>query len=88
MTQKAPFKHPECRPDEVFLGNSCSNVFMFGGKSTWSETGWESKRQGKVAYDRDGKRITNSNMFPVFVLRQELEANGIDPDNMSNPYGN
>lgn len=80
--------HPELEVGEVFLTNASDNDFpslysFLTGRavenhSSWESIGWRTKRRGVVAYDSDGKSITE--MFPVFVQRWELIKGGIDPD--------
>ncbi len=52
-------------------------------KSDWEVFGWETKRLGNTAYDKDGNVIEE--MRPVFVKRSEMEAAGIDL-NRQTPY--
>jgi hypothetical protein len=58
------FVHPELQENEVFFTNASSKQF--------AELRWTTKRQGKIAYDGNGKKITASNWFPVFLKRNEL----------------
>lgn len=51
------FRHPEQKDDEIFLEN---------------DSGWKTKRTGKVAYDEDGNIIENK--FPVFMKISEVIA--------------
>ena len=60
--------HPEAKPSEVFIANTTSQGF-------W-DIGWHSKRAGKVAYMSNGEPIVDSDLFPVFVARAEIEAMG------------
>ncbi|MDP2676574.1 MAG: hypothetical protein Q8O83_02735 [bacterium] len=65
--------HPEQTSEEVFLGNF--------GDDGWDDIGWKTKRQGSVAYDKNGAIIkTIDRMFPVFAKRKELEEAGRNPD--------
>ena len=78
--------HPELREGEVFITNATDkrmhNPLAPGDRrSSWESVGWKTKRRGKVAYDTDGKAITEdrwSGMFPVFAQRSELEEAGIE----------
>lgn len=58
--------HPERRDDEVFITNA--------DNWTWPKIGWQSKRQGKVAYSRDGKPLGAlwRGAFPVFAKKDEI----------------
>jgi len=64
--------HPELQEGEVFLAN--------GTPQNFDDTGWKTKRMGKVAYRIDGTEVgSSSNLFPIFVRASELEEVGIDP---------
>jgi hypothetical protein len=56
-------KHPEVKPDELFLGNHTRDEFQ--------SIGWKGKRFGKVALNAKGKPIS-AGLFPVFVKRAEV----------------
>ncbi|OGZ56618.1 MAG: hypothetical protein A3H64_00855 [Candidatus Ryanbacteria bacterium RIFCSPLOWO2_02_FULL_45_11c] len=56
--------HPELRAGEVFLGN-------FTARNYHQHVGWQFKRMRLVALDTEGRKIED--LFPVFVLRLELE---------------
>jgi hypothetical protein len=58
-------KHPEVKPDELFLGNYTRDAFQ--------SIGWKGKRMGKVALDAEGKPIP-AGLFPVFVKPAEVVA--------------
>lgn len=56
--------HPELREDEMFVGN----VLM----SSYEDSGWESKRLGKIAYTASGVIIEEEpNMYPLFKSKNE-----------------
>lgn len=59
-------KHPECGDDEVFVGNADDNTIR--------TMGWKTKRRGKIAYKKNGERITIEwrGAFPVFVQKSEI----------------
>ena len=57
-------RHPEQLDDEIFVGNI--------GNDQLPEIGWESKRAGRTAYDRDGTPVPY--MMPVFIKRADVEA--------------
>jgi hypothetical protein len=54
--------------DEVFLTNACDENFH--------NIGWNTKRQGQLAYDPKGEPlgIRWKGAFPVFVKKSEIEA--------------
>ena len=63
-------KHPELQDGEVFLTNADAEG--------WRTIGWRTKRQGNVAYDRDGSPVRSLEpFFPVFVQEKELADAGI-----------
>jgi hypothetical protein len=65
--------HPELREGEVLLGNFDSSGYQDISR-------WKTKRKGVTPYDIDGKQVyvdPDSELFPVFVKRQELEKAGI-----------
>ncbi len=67
--------HPELQKGEVWLTNT--------QEDGWHDIGWSTKRAGTVAYDRAGCAISTSpRYFPVFAQRSELEAAGVNPDNI------
>lgn len=77
--------HPEMQPDEVFWSNvnDVMDDTIFMGErmgDEWYDIRWNTKRRGNTAYDIHGNVMKDS--YPVFVKRQELQANGIDPDNL------
>ncbi len=57
-------EHTECLPDEFFKGNFDPHAFEC--------CGWETKRRGKEAFDKDGKLI--GGQFPVFIKRSEYQG--------------
>lgn len=57
--------HPECGPDEVFIGNHHQMGFK--------ELPWVTKRAGNVAYDNRGNPLNDAQFFPVFVKRAEYQ---------------
>ena len=76
---------------EVVLDMESGRYNFTGGKVTQQDKlngilknfemiGWRTKRLGNIGYDIYGN-IYESGM-PVFVQRSELEAAGIDPDNI------
>jgi len=69
-------KHPEMEEDEVFIGNFT--------KQALQHIGFQTKRAGEIAYDSDGKDISCTGLYPIFVSRQEIIDNGQDPD--SHPW--
>lgn len=58
------FIHPELQQDEVFFTNASSKQF--------TELRFTTKRQGKIAYDGEGNKLTASDWFPIFLNRNEL----------------
>ena len=58
--------HPECKDSEVFVTNA--------DRETWPRIGWQTKRQGEVAYSPDGKPLGTSwsGAFPVFAKKDEI----------------
>lgn len=72
---KPLYKHPELQEGEVFLGN-----FIYGN---FLKISYKTKRLGRMTYDRHGKPLTESSVYPVFAQRDELKAEGIDPDNLT-----
>ncbi|MBI3127364.1 MAG: hypothetical protein HYZ11_07150 [Candidatus Tectomicrobia bacterium] len=57
--------HPECAPDEIFIGNHHQAGFR--------ELPWKTKRAGNVAYDDRGNPVDDAQFFPVFVKRAEYQ---------------
>lgn len=77
--------HPEEMDGEVFVGNyQDESHHKIQGQGIFLELfdkiNWKTKRQGKIAYDINGKVIEN--VFPVFVQRSEMREAGFDPDSM------
>ena len=63
-------RHPEQRPDEVFVGNM----------QDLNHVGFKNKRMGHVAYDIAGKVLDPINgVFPIFVATEDIIAAGLDP---------
>lgn len=62
--------HPECRFDEVFLGNM--------EPSFQHETGFKTVRRGRIRVDIFGVP-RNCDAWPFFVKKAELESRGIFP---------
>jgi len=57
-------EHPECLPDETFLGNANAGSF--------ASCGWKTKRLGIVAYDIDGNVLPESiPVRPLFAKTAE-----------------
>lgn len=56
-------KHPEIRPDEIWVTNITPG--------DWHRIGWKTKRAGQIAYGMDENPVKS--LFPVFVQRAELE---------------
>lgn len=69
--------HPEAQQGEVLLTNADLDTYK-------NHIGRTTKRRGVVAYDMHNRPIHGSALFPVFVQRSDLEADGIDPDNLWN----
>lgn len=69
--------HPEARQGEVLLTNADSYTYK-------NHIGRKTKRKGVVAYDMYNRPLRDSDFFPVFVQRSDLEADGIDPDSLWN----
>lgn len=67
--------HPEIMPGEVWLGNFTSRDFRECGRKT--------KRRGDIAFDCFGSPLDfwkfGYAFLPVFVERQELIDDGLDP---------
>jgi hypothetical protein len=64
---KMPKTHPECREDEVFIGNFNEMGYL--------DISWQTKRQGIAAYGFDGKPMGPGwagTLFPVFVEKDEI----------------
>lgn len=64
--------HPERMADEVFLGNFTPDQ--------WEDVGWRTKRKGINSYTIGGSPFPfqeRYGVFPGFVKRQELVANGV-----------
>lgn len=60
--------HPETLDGVVFLTNAW--------KQDIHQIGWKSKRAGSVARDVSGAPIDKTQLYPVFVSRDELERAG------------
>ena len=59
-------RHPEQKPDEVFMGNCTTKEF--------SAMDWNTKRMGFFAYNVDESKLDNGGVYnPTFVKRQEVE---------------
>ncbi|MES2437099.1 MAG: DUF5684 domain-containing protein [Patescibacteria group bacterium] len=69
-TLNTSWKHPESQADEAYLGNFTRQDFE-------NKLRWESKRMGQIAYDKNGTRETNMDLFPVFVKKEELQKAGL-----------
>ena len=65
-------KHPELRPNEIFIGN-----FQ---KHEIENIGYESKRLGSTAYDIFGNKLNYETLFPVFVKEKESCKYGVVVD--------
>jgi hypothetical protein len=60
-------QHPECHPDETFIGNVDARGF--------AACGWKSKRRGVLAYDITGNSISAVNgLRPLFANTEEMQA--------------
>jgi hypothetical protein len=69
MTEFVNVNHPECKNDEVLLGNFLRKDF---GRIRYD---W--KRVGFQAYDENDKKYPpESNLYPVFVKRTEYVKYG------------
>ena len=63
--------HPECAPDEVFVGYFNQNGFA-------EIEAYPSKRKGTRLFDDAAVEVTEGaypEFFPVFALASEIEAN-------------
>ena len=63
------WQHPECQPDEIFVGNTDTNK----DKSHFSGISY---RLGEVAYDWNEKPMLtkrDSNIKPMFVKKSDYE---------------
>lgn len=60
--------HPEQQSDELFIQNMSDEQF--------ARFNWNSKRQGAVAYDGDGRALSVMDWLPVFVAADELATRG------------
>ena len=56
-------KHPELEEGEIFLTNS--------SYEDYPKLIWETKRQGIIAYDINGKSVKG--LFPIFVQKKEYD---------------
>lgn len=61
--------HPECKPGELWLTNT---VYQDGDLVDFEDIGYQTKRPGKVAYDRNGKVVPG--YVPVFVSTVEYNS--------------
>lgn len=59
--------HPEAREDEIFILNDQPDQ---GGKFSYKDLSFKTKRMGKIAYSEDGQIIAD--VKPVFINSQEL----------------
>jgi len=62
-------KHPEQRPDEIYLGNARPGDL--------SDSSWKTSRLGKVGLQADGSPLGKHNaerLRPWFIKRAEVEA--------------
>ena len=57
--------HLEIQEGERFLGNM--------DKEGFRSTGWNTKRKGEVAFDIHGNVIKHSDLFPVFMQKEEYD---------------
>ncbi len=64
-------EHPELGDGEMFLTNIDPEREDDDGRTDWQSIGYETKREGFVAYDTSGRIIHN--MRPVFVKKSEFE---------------
>jgi hypothetical protein len=84
--------HPELQEGEVFQGNVYNGDSGDEKIPRWPQEkerdseggfdsiGWKTKRQGNIAYNRDGQILPTHR--PVFVQRSEIVAAGYDPDQL------
>ena len=76
MLKRRP--HPELREGEIFLGN-----FSFYGRAQrdWDDLRWKTKRKGEIAYDDQGRPLSETTsrteIYPVFVQEAELAEAGV-----------
>lgn len=75
--EQRTYSHPERMTDEAFLDNH--------KKWDFPNLGWLTKRCGKTAYDIDGNVISDPDIVPVFVIRDEVN---VAPSLMVNNTGN
>ena len=68
--EKVNWVHPEAGNGEVLLRNM--------NHSGFSALDFSTKRQGQIAYDGDGNRLSQEDWLPVFIKIEELESRGID----------
>lgn len=58
--------HPEQKDDELFIGNASERSFK--------NILWKTKRKGKIPYSVvTGKPLVDSNLFPIFITKQEKQ---------------
>ena len=57
--------HPEIHKGEMFLSNMNEEAFQ--------KVRWNTKRSGVGVYDVRGNTIKYSDMFPVFVQKEEYD---------------
>lgn len=79
-------KHPELKRGEVFVTNiflrrSPIGIFEGDNRSDWDCIYWKTKRMGIVAYNNNGKKLSE-NSRPVFAKRSEIKKAGLDPDKL------
>ena len=58
-------KHPECKPNELFIGNT-----LFNG--SYPHPQWKRWRLGTIAKDIHGKDISHIGFRPLFVPKIEV----------------
>lgn len=68
--------HPEQQNDEFFLWNMTEDE--------WPMCQWETKRKGRIAYDRKGRIIKG--MFPVFIKETEARERTWGPKDFPGPF--
>lgn len=57
--------HPEKKEGERWYANVKENRYI--------NLPFQTKRKGKIAYDIKGKILSDKDIFPVFILKAELE---------------
>ena len=61
--------HPERKPTEIFIGNFTQDAYL--------GITHETKRFGRIAYDKHGLQCKDTGVYPVFIAIDEAKQNSL-----------